>query len=166
MSNKILPLIAACLLIALGCATPSGKIGKPIPVLKQYQFAALDNLMTKEQRPIAVFLHAEWCKYCKNMEQTTLQSEKVVQLLNKQYYFISFDGEQKEKVIFRDHPFHFQPTGRNTGTHELATALGTMGGELTYPVFVILNPEYEIVFQHNAFLEAQGLLTVLGKGIN
>lgn len=95
------------------------------------------------------------------MEQTTFQNEKVIQLLNKKYYFLSFDGEQKESVVFKQHVFKYKPTGRNSGTHELATALGTIDGTLTYPAFVILNPQYEIVFQHNAFLNAKEMKAVL-----
>lgn len=120
--------------------------------------------MAIEQRPVAVFLHTEWCRFCKNMEQTTFQNKQVVELLNERYYFVSFDGEQKESVTFRSHRFQYQPSGRNTGTHELAIALGTINGSLAYPAFVILNPDYEIVFQHNAFLTAKELANILEAG--
>ena len=100
------------------------------------------------------------------MEQTTLQNEQVVQLLNEKYYFISFDGEQQEDVFFRKHLFKYQPSGRNTGTHELATALGAMEDVLTYPTFVLLNPDYEIVFQYNAFLNGREMEEVLQVGLN
>lgn len=95
------------------------------------------------------------------MEQTTFQNQQVIELLNNRYYFISFDGEQKEKVTFRNHLFQYQPTGRNTGTHELATALGTIEGSLTYPAFIILNSDYEIIFQYNAFLSGQEIVRIL-----
>ena len=73
----------------------------------------------------------------------------------------SFDGEQKEEVRFNQRDFAFRPSGRNSGTHELATALGSINGELTYPSFVLLNPQYEITFQHNAFLNAREMKVVL-----
>ena len=144
----------------MSCAS-SEKLNSTSPVLQHYQFSEVDSLMAKEKRSIAVFLHANWCKFCKNMEQTTFKNDAIVQLLNEQYYFISFDGEQKEKVRFNQRNFAFQPRGRNSGTHELATALGSINGELTYPSFVLLNPQYEITFQHNTFLNARKMKVIL-----
>ena len=88
-----------------------------------------------------------------------------MELLNKNYYFVSFDGEQKEEVKFKGHVFQFRPSGRNTGTHELAIALGSVEGNLTYPTFVLLNPAYELIFQHQAFLNAEALIGILEAGM-
>ncbi len=164
MKGSIYLLMIPFILMLVGCALPKGKLGAPTSVLKHYRFSELDSLMSKEQRPLAVFLHTDWCRYCKHMEQTTLQNQQVIELLNKQYYFISFNGEQKEKVTFQNHLFQYRPTGRKTGTHELASALGTVKGVLTYPVLIILNPEYEVVFQHNSFIKAQTLAAILRSG--
>ncbi|MFT4760182.1 MAG: thioredoxin-related protein [Paraglaciecola sp.] len=154
------------LLIAVGCASSSRKLdAAPTAFLEQYQFAELDSLMQQEQRPLAIFLHAPWCKFCKNMKQTTLQNKAVISILNENYYFISFDGEQKEPVFFQNHLFKYQPKGRTTGTHELANALGSLNGILAYPTFVILNSDYEIVFQHNAFLNSQEMEKLLETGL-
>ncbi len=152
-------------LTTLSCASSKQSSETSSTVLSQYQFSELDGLMENEQRPVAVFLHAPWCKYCKNMEQTTLQNEAVKKMLNEKYYLISFDGEQKENVFFQQRNFKYQPTGRNTGTHELAKALGTIDGVLTYPAFVLLNSKYEIVFQHNAFLNNKEMEKILIAGV-
>ena len=165
MRGSLYLLMGSYILIAAGCASTSGKLGTPAAAsqkLQQFSFSQLDSLMVIQQRPVAVFLHAEWCKYCKNMEQTTFQNESVTHLLNERYYFISFDGEQKEKVIFNNHTFDYKPNGRNSGTHQLATALGTVEGILAYPTFIILNPKYEIIFQYNGFLAGQDLEAILG----
>lgn len=133
-------------------------------VLQQYEFGQLDSLLAVEPRSVVVFLHAEWCRFCKNMQHTTLKDAKVVQLLNEKYYFVSFDGESRAPVTFAGRRFAFEPRGRDAGTHALATALGTIDGELNYPATVILNPEYEITFQYGAFLDAKGLRRVLEMG--
>ncbi|GAB5551324.1 MAG: hypothetical protein Sapg2KO_09150 [Saprospiraceae bacterium] len=96
------------------------------------------------------------------MEQTTFKNKEVIDLLNNKFYFVSFNGEQKERVYFNQQIFDYEPTGRDTGTHDLAKALGTIDEILTYPGFVILNPKYEITFQHNAYLSAQDLRVILG----
>ncbi len=153
-----------CLAVVGGCASLQKAATSPV-ALQHYNFSDLEDLMAKEERLVAVFLHADWCKFCRNMEQTTLKNKRVIKRLNDEYYFISFDGEQKEEVVFNGHVFGYQPRGRNTGIHELARALGSIEGELTFPAFVILNPEYEIVFQYNAFLTAGAMADILQKGV-
>ena len=154
-------------LLALGCAStePRATVPRSEPQgssqLSSYQFAELESLMAATPRPVAIFLHATWCQFCRNMEHTTLRQEEVIQLLNEDFYFVSFDGEQKEDVAFRGHTFRYQPKGRHTGTHELAAALGTIDNTLTYPTLVLLDEQYNIIFQHNAFLNAGELTGVL-----
>ncbi|MFK7806843.1 MAG: thioredoxin family protein [Saprospiraceae bacterium] len=147
------------LLNAMSCNASKQSVSQE--QLQQISFSNLENLMEKESRPIAVFLHADWCKFCRNMEQTTLRKSTVIELLNENYYYLPFDGEQKEVLTFRGHKFHYQPNGRNSGTHELAASLGTIDGVLAYPTFVILNEAYEITFQYSGFLTEAELKRVL-----
>lgn len=130
-------LIGALALAA--CSSPKS-VNEPSMPLQSFSFSQVDSLRSIEERPLAIFLHAEWCKYCKNMEYTTLRNEKVRQLLNDKFYFVPFDGEYREEILFKGHKFNFQPNGRRSGTHELARALGTIDGEMIYPTLVILNP--------------------------
>lgn len=134
--------------------------------LQTYRFAQLDSLMEREQRPVAVLFRTDWCRYCKSMEQTTFQNREVVAQLNQDFYFISFDAEQREAVNFKGHRFAYQPSGRNSGTHELALSLASMEGQLSYPAFVILNPAYEIVFQYNAYLSVGEMQLVLEQVVS
>ena len=52
----------------------------------------------------------------------------------------------------------------NTGTHELAIALATIDRSLVYPSFVVLNFDYEIIFQYGAFLESVAMKKILEEG--
>lgn len=132
--------------------------------LIQYDFEQVDSLFSQEERPLAIFIHTDWCRYCKNMEQTTFRKKRVLQALNNDFYFISFDAEKEQRTItFRGYPFTYRPNGRNSGVHTLAEALGTIDGELTYPAFVVLNKNYEIIFQYNEFLDGEKMSWVLSR---
>ncbi len=152
------------LLLSISCHSSTKKIVVPTADLQQYQFAHLDSLLAQEERAVLVFLHTNWCKYCKNMEQTTFQDPEVIALLNEQYYFIPFNAEQQESVQFNDHLFQYQASGSGSGTHELAIALGSMENGLIYPTTIVLNSDYEINFRYNSFLSANDFLKVLGAG--
>ena len=131
--------------------------------LNQFQFEDIDSLFQIEKRNIAVFIYTDWCRYCKNMEQNTFQNQKVIQQLNNHFYFISLDGEERREIDFQGYKFSYQPTGNNTGTHALAEALGSVDGKLSFPSFCVMNSDFEIIFQYNAFLNAKDLSQVLDK---
>lgn len=124
-------------------------------------FEALEQLQKEEPRPVIVFLHAPWCKFCENMKQTTFNNPEIKKILSEEYYFVSFDGESTEDVTFLGKTFKYKPTGANTGIHELAEQIGTKNGLVAYPTLVFLNNDYEILYQNEGFLSAKRLKKAL-----
>jgi len=127
--------------------------------LNTYSFEQVDTLPIK--KPVIVFLHTDWCKYCKVMEQTTFKNSDVVKELNKNFYYISFDAEYKKPIKYQNVVFNYKSTGRKTGIHELAEALGKYKHQIKYPTTVVLNKKNEIVFQYPSMLRAKGFLKLL-----
>ncbi len=131
--------------------------------LQTVAFEQIDSLQTIRKKPIVIFIHTDWCKFCQQMERTTFKNEEVVSQLNGQFYFVSFDAESRQKVTFNNRELQFKPSGNNTGIHELAIVLGTIDKQIVYPILCILNDKYEIVFQYSGFLNAKDFQVVLHK---
>ncbi len=129
--------------------------------LKTYSFEQLDSLEKTEKRPIMVFIYTDWCTYCAAMEKTSLRNERVMELLNKQYYFVDLNAEDEKDILLPGHTFRFKPSGNKQGIHELAEQLGTLNGKVSFPTVCFLNSDYEIVFQYNQFISASDLIKVL-----
>ncbi|MEJ7766662.1 MAG: thioredoxin family protein [Chitinophagaceae bacterium] len=129
--------------------------------IKQVKFEQLDSLQKAEERPVVVFLHTSWCKYCSLMKNTTLKNKEVEKLLNQKFYFISLDIEEKSDISFRKHTFKYKPTGTTTGVHELAEQLGTVKGKLAYPGICFLNADSEIIYQREGFLSSKAFSYIL-----
>lgn len=131
--------------------------------IKAYQFEQIDSLQKIEKRNIAVFIHTDWCKYCQTMQNTTFKNDNVVKLLNQKFYFIDLNAEQKKDIVFNGRTFRFEPTGLNTGIHELAEQLATVDNQVVYPTLCFLNSNNEIIFQHNQFINSKDILTILTR---
>lgn len=126
-------------------------------------FEMLDSLQSVERKKVMVFIHAEWCRYCKVMKNKVFKDEQVASKIQKEYYFVDLDAESKVGIKFRGYDFKFLPTGKKTGVHELAQQLGAVDGKLEFPTLTILNADYEIIFQYNAFLSKRELLKVFDR---
>ncbi|MEO8255606.1 MAG: thioredoxin family protein [Flavobacterium sp.] len=131
--------------------------------LKTYSFEEAEKLSKENPKPFVIFIHTDWCKFCQAMKKTTFKNETIWTKLNSDFYFVSFNAEEKRTILFNKIHFHFKPTGNNSGTHELAIALGTIKKQLVFPVLCILNTKSEIIFQHSGYLKAKELKLILEK---
>lgn len=134
--------------------------------LRSYQFEQIDSLQKVEKRPVLIFIHTNWCKYCVMMKHTTFKDERVIQLLNQHYYFVDFNAEDKRSITFNGASFAYKPTGVNTGVHQLAIELGTLNGVLSYPTTCLLDADYQIVHQFNHYLKNADIINITNHYIN
>ena len=45
----------------------------------------VENLQKTEKRNLLVFLHTDWCSYCKTMQNSTFKNNKVQDLLKEKF---------------------------------------------------------------------------------
>lgn len=102
----------------------------------------LPGLMKKQKRKIVVDIYTDWCGWCKRMDATTFQDPRIVKYLNKNYYAVKFNAEQKEDINFKTKIFKFIANGRR-GVHELAIEI--TNGQLSYPTFVFMDEELNTI---------------------
>ena len=129
--------------------------------LKSYQFEEIEDIQKLDEKPVFVFTYTNWCTYCAAMKIKVFNDSKVVELLNKHFYFIWLNAEEERKINFNKQEFNFKPSGIKTGTHQLAAELATIDKELTFPSFCILNPANEIIYQKRDFTSAKELVIIL-----
>lgn len=120
-------------------------------------FEEIDTLTIK--KPIVVFLHTEWCKACKIMKSKTFNNQEVIEKLNSEYYFVSFDAENEKDIYFKNRSF--KSSNSKKGIHELAVYLGKYKGKIKYPTTIVLSKENEIVFQRPSVLLPKNLIRLL-----
>ena len=54
-----------------------------------YSFQEVDSLQQLSPRPVMVFVHTDWCKYCLMMEETTFKNEELIRELNLNFYCVN-----------------------------------------------------------------------------
>lgn len=129
--------------------------------LKTAGFEQLDSLQKIDKKPVVVFLHTSWCKYCAMMMNTAFEDKEVITTLNEKFHLVFFNPEEKKNILFRNTLFKYQSTGLNTSMNELALRLALIDGQLMYPSICILNPGYQIIYQHAGFLRTKEFLKIL-----
>ena len=97
-----------------------------------------EAIKASENQPKKIFIdvYTDWCGWCKRMDKSTFTDPEVADYLNKHFYAVKFDAEQKDDIVYKGNTLKYMATGRR-GVHELAYAL--LDGRLGYPAFVYLD---------------------------
>lgn len=88
--------------------------------VKTVTFEALAGLQQKKDKPVMVYIHTDWCNYCKAMKQNMLNNKDIATLLNQKYYTVFLNAETKKDIIFNGRIFKYKPAGISTGIQQLA----------------------------------------------
>lgn len=78
-----------------------------------------------ENKKIFLHFYADWCYYCKKMENETFKNNKIIEYLNKNFISIRLNADKEEKLVskygYRGLPFNWflayngQPLGSFPG---------------------------------------------------
>jgi len=123
-----------------------------------YSFEEAYNLQKKEKKPIVVFFHTNWCKFCFAMKKNTFSNKEVIKLLNEKFYFISFDAESTDLVKIKDKIFI-----NKSGTHQLTEILASKNNTISYPSTIIISTNNSIDEQIDSFLSAEEISKILTR---
>ena len=101
-----------------------------------------------EKKKFFVDIYTDWCGWCKRMDAQTFEEPEVAAYLNKHFYPIKLDAEQKEDIIYGGYTFKWVKGGRR-GVHELAYSL--LDGSMSYPSLVFLTEKEERIMISKGF---------------
>ena len=132
-------------------------VGVEAQTLQWTSFENLNDSLRKERRPLLIFIHTDWCKYCKMMEVKTFTNPELVKILNREFYCLDLNAEEARTIPFLNRKYKFKATGVNTGVHELAELLGTEKGRLTYPTTVFFDQNLQLLSRVAGALDAKQL---------
>ncbi len=105
----------------------------------------------KAPRKIFIDFYTDRCGWCKKMDVSTFKDPAVVDYVNKNFYAVKFNAEQKTDIVFKGTTFSWMSGGRG-GVHKLAYEL--LNGQLGYPSYVYLTPTYERILISPGYKDA------------
>ncbi len=131
----------------------------PEKKVKWYTFEEAVKLQMENPRIIMVDLFTDWCGWCKRMDATTFENDTVAQYLNKYYYPVKFNAEQKEDINYGGKILKSRTDLGRTPIHELAYAM--VDGKLGYPCFIYFDAQMNRIMISPGYKEADAVLLEL-----
>lgn len=105
-------------------------------IVKWYTIEKALELTKKEPRKILIDVYTDWCGWCKVMDKNTYNNKIIAEYINKTYYSVKLNAEQKEDIIIGNKTYKYIPQ-KPRGYHELAAVF--LDGKMGYPSVVFLD---------------------------
>jgi thioredoxin-related protein len=109
-------------------------------------------LTKKEPRKILIDVYTDWCSWCKVMDSKTFSNHVIAEYMNRNFYPVKFNAEQKSDVILNGKTYKFIASGQR-GYHELAAQL--LNGKLGYPSVVFLDEQTRMIQPVQGYIQAK-----------
>lgn len=170
----LLGIFAALFLFALGFGIQSvalAQVNQQHQQLRQTQgnvkwmtfeeaIAARDREVKAGRKPKKIFIdiYTDWCGWCKKMDKETFEHPLIAPYLNKHFYPVKLNAEQREEIKFSGHTFKFVAQGAR-GYHELAASL--LDGKMSYPTVIFLNEDVQLLQRIPGYLDVPTFDTIL-----
>lgn len=106
----------------------------------------------KEPRKLIIDVYTDWCGWCKRMDKTTFSHPVVAEYVNKNFYAVKFNAEQKDSLQFKGKTFKYIGQGRR-GYNELAALL--LNGKMSYPSIVYLDESLNMIQPIPGYMDAK-----------
>lgn len=92
----------------------------------------------KEPRKVLIDVYTDWCGWCKVMDRETFKNKAVVEYINKKFYAVKFNAEQKAPISLGAQKFISEGQ-----THQLALVL--TNNQPSYPTTVFLDDTFQMI---------------------
>ncbi len=130
--------------------------------LQWHAIQDLPNLQRTSPKKVLIDVYTDWCRWCKVMDKQTFTDPTLIAYLDAHYHLVKLNAEDKSNIQFKGQTFKYVPGGRR-GYNQIAAAL--LNGQLSYPSFVILDENLNILDILKGYKDAKTFQKSLEKAL-
>jgi thioredoxin-related protein len=126
-------------------------------------FEQLEDSMAVQPKKVFISFYADWCSYCKKMDKVAYQDEKVISILNSEYYAVKMNSESRDTIVFEGKKFYNEQIGKyRNPTHQIPLILASRKGyPFSLPATLILDEKLQIKRRYFEYISARKMVRVL-----
>ena len=95
-------------------------------------------MVKKGEKPIMLFIYADWCDHCQLIKNTTLKNQEIIHYINDNFIPVKFNVSSMDTIIFNGKRFVNKDTNEKP-KHQLALYLAVVDNTIGFPTFIFMN---------------------------
>lgn len=130
-------------------------------------FEQLEDSLTVKPKKVFINFYADWCAYCKKMDDAAFKNKEVIKLLNSNFYAVKMDAESKDSITFDGKVFTNKEIGKKRNpTHQIPLLLGKRKDKnFTLPLTLLLDKNFNILERNFNYISPKEMIKILENNI-
>ena len=126
-------------------------------------FEQLEDSLVVQPKKVFIDFYADWCSYCKKMNQVVFKNKKVINYLNREYYAVKMDVETVDTISYKGISYANADLGKKRKpVHQIPKLLASRKNyPFTLPALVLLNASFEITGRYFEYIPPEELYRIL-----
>ncbi|MDM9630071.1 thioredoxin family protein [Robiginitalea aurantiaca] len=126
-------------------------------------FAQLEDSLAVKPKKVFIDFYADWCAYCKKMDEAAFRDREVVTSLNNYYYAVRMNAESRDTIIFGGVHYVNREYGKKRNpVHEIPKLLASREGiPFTLPALVVLDASFRVQNRYFEYLSPEEMRKIL-----
>lgn len=130
----------------------------PKKQIKSYSIQEAMMLTKKKPKKLLINVYTNFCNSCKVQSKTTFVDTSIADYINKNFYFVNFDAESADTIVFNNEK-HFKQLISGYPLNTFAFKI--TNGRLVLPSLVVLDEQLNIAEALNMYQHPKNLKPVL-----
>jgi len=126
-------------------------------------FEQLDDSLAVKPKKVIISFYADWCVYCKKMDQAVYTKPEIIKRITEDYYAVKMDAESRDTIAFDGVIFTNKSysTSRNS-IHEIPTLLASRNdASFSLPATIFLDKSFRIRKRYFEYITPKKMLSTL-----
>ena len=126
-------------------------------------FEQLEDSLNVKPKKILISFYADWCSYCKKMDKVAYQDEKVISMIQNDYYAVKMNAESRDTIVFEGKKFFNEEIGKQRNPiHQIPLLLASRKNyPFSLPVTILLDEKFQVTKRDFRYISARKMVRII-----